>query len=103
MTGKVVLVTGASGGLGAYVTRDFLDAGATVIGTSRKISQSDFAAPNFIALAGEISTPAGHYRPRPPPKPPPPWDGPPPPPCETLPPSERCVTMGCLISSGGRE
>ncbi len=59
MTGKVVLVTGASGGLGAYVTRAFLDAGATVIGTSRKINQSDFAAPNFIALAGEISTPAG--------------------------------------------
>ena len=42
MKGKVVLVTGANGGLGTYVTQAFLDAGATVIGTSRKIQQSDF-------------------------------------------------------------
>ena len=31
MNGKVVLVTGADGGLGTYVTRAFLDAGATVV------------------------------------------------------------------------
>ena len=55
MQGKVVLVTGASGGLGAYVTQAFLDAGATVIGTSRKIQQSDFSGPGFTALAAEIS------------------------------------------------
>ena len=36
MQGKVVLVTGANGGLGAHVTQAFLDARATVIGTSRK-------------------------------------------------------------------
>jgi len=36
MKGKVVLVTGANGGLGTYVTQAFLDAGATVVGTSRK-------------------------------------------------------------------
>jgi NAD(P)-dependent dehydrogenase (short-subunit alcohol dehydrogenase family) len=59
MKGKVVLVTGANGGLGAYVTRAFLDAGATVIGTSRKIQPSDFNHPNFTALATEISTLAG--------------------------------------------
>ncbi len=59
MTGKVVLVTGANGGLGAYVTQAFLDAGATVIGTSRKIQQSDFDSPNFAAIPGEISSREG--------------------------------------------
>jgi NAD(P)-dependent dehydrogenase (short-subunit alcohol dehydrogenase family) len=55
MQGKVVLVTGANGGLGAYVTQAFLDAGATVVGTSRKIQQSDFKSPNFTAMPAEIS------------------------------------------------
>jgi len=59
MKSKVVLVTGANGGLGAYVTQAFLDAGATVIGTSRKIQQSDFNNPNFTALPAEISTREG--------------------------------------------
>ena len=59
MNGKVVLVTGASGGLGAYVTQAFLEAGATVIGTSRKIKQSDFVSADFTAIPGEISTTAG--------------------------------------------
>jgi len=59
MKGKVVLVTGANGGLGAYVTQAFLDAGATVIGSSRKIKQSDFNNPNFTALPAEISTREG--------------------------------------------
>ena len=56
MKGKIVLVTGANGGLGTHVTQAFLAAGATVIGTSRKIRQSDFAHANFVAVAGEIST-----------------------------------------------
>jgi NAD(P)-dependent dehydrogenase (short-subunit alcohol dehydrogenase family) len=55
MQGKVVLVTGANGGLGAYVTQAFLDAGATVVGSSRKIQQSDFKSPNFTAMPAEIS------------------------------------------------
>ena len=59
MKGKVVVVTGASGGLGAYVTQAFLDAGATVIGSSRKIQPSDFNNPNFTPLPAEISTLAG--------------------------------------------
>lgn len=59
MKGRVVLVTGASGGLGVHVTQAFLEVGATVIGTSRKIQQSDFTGPDFTALPGEISTPAG--------------------------------------------
>ena len=36
--GKVVLVTGANGGLGSAVTQAFLDAGALVVGTSRFIN-----------------------------------------------------------------
>jgi NAD(P)-dependent dehydrogenase (short-subunit alcohol dehydrogenase family) len=56
MKGKVVLVTGANGGLGTYVTQAFLDAGATVVGTSRKIQQSDFNRPNFVAISAEISS-----------------------------------------------
>src|SRR6266699_1947008 len=59
MKGKVVLVTGANGGLGTYVTQAFLDAGATVVGTSRKIQQSDFSNPNFTAIATEILTREG--------------------------------------------
>src|SRR5258706_2688740 len=59
MKGKVVLVSGASGGLGVHVTQAFLDAGATVIGTSRKIQQSSFASPGFTAMPAEISTREG--------------------------------------------
>src|SRR5207245_4171657 len=59
MKGKIVLVTGANGGLGTYVTQAFLEAGATVIGTSRKIRQSDFDSPHFAALPAEISSREG--------------------------------------------
>ena len=56
MEGKVVLVTGADGGLGRYVTQSFLDHGATVIGTSRKVKQSDFSSESFTALPAQISS-----------------------------------------------
>ena len=59
MKEKIVLVTGANGGLGRYVTQAFLDAGATVIGTSRKIQQSDFSSPSFTAMPAELSTREG--------------------------------------------
>lgn len=59
MKGKVVLVTGANGGLGAYVTRAFLDAGATVVGSSRNIRQTDFEHPSFTAQAAELATGKG--------------------------------------------
>ena len=59
MKDEVVLVTGASGGLGVNVTQAFLDAGATVIGTSRKIHQPDFNSANFAAIPAEISTREG--------------------------------------------
>ena len=59
MKGKIVLVTGANGGLGRDVTQAMLDAGATVVGTSRKIESSEFASDRFSALPGELSSPAG--------------------------------------------
>ena len=59
MEGKVVLVSGADGALGKFATQAFLDAGATVIGTSRKIQPSNFRSPSFTALPAEISTREG--------------------------------------------
>ena len=50
MNNKVVLITGAKGGLGSFVTQRFLATGATVVGTSRTISQADFPEANFVAL-----------------------------------------------------
>jgi NAD(P)-dependent dehydrogenase (short-subunit alcohol dehydrogenase family) len=59
MKGKVVLVTGANGGLGTSVTQAFLDTGATVIGTSRKVEQSEFPSPNFTAISADVASPRG--------------------------------------------
>src|SRR5438552_2023736 len=50
MKDKVVLITGAKGGLGSFVTQRFLGTGATVIGTSRSITKEDFPEPNFVPL-----------------------------------------------------
>ena len=56
MKDKIVLVTGANGGLGTHVTQAFLDAGANVIGASPTIRQSDFDNRNFLAIAADISS-----------------------------------------------
>ena len=56
MKNKVVLITGANGGLGTSVTEGFLNAGATVAGSSRKIAQDEFKSPNFHAFPAEISS-----------------------------------------------
>jgi len=50
MNNKVVLITGAKGGLGSFVTQRFLATGTTVVGTSRSISPADFPEANFVAL-----------------------------------------------------
>src|SRR6185312_11316433 len=55
MEGRVVLITGAKGGLGSFVTERFLAAGATVIGTSRSIQPSDFNHVRFTAIAVDFS------------------------------------------------
>lgn len=56
MTGKIVLVTGADGGLGRHVTQAFLDAGATVVGLAPRIQASAFSQPAFVPLAAEIGS-----------------------------------------------
>jgi NAD(P)-dependent dehydrogenase (short-subunit alcohol dehydrogenase family) len=53
---KVVLITGANGGLGTSVTQAFLDAGAKVVGVSPSIKQSSFPQATFIAIPSEISS-----------------------------------------------
>ncbi len=53
---KVVLITGAKGGLGTCVTQAFLTTGAMVAGSSRSIQASDFPHPNFTAVPAELSS-----------------------------------------------
>jgi NAD(P)-dependent dehydrogenase (short-subunit alcohol dehydrogenase family) len=53
---KTALITGAKGGLGSFVTKTFLAAGANVVGVSRSIAASDFPDPRFVALAAELSS-----------------------------------------------
>jgi NAD(P)-dependent dehydrogenase (short-subunit alcohol dehydrogenase family) len=48
---KTVLITGANGALGSFVTETFLKTGARVIGASLHISATDFAQPNFEAVS----------------------------------------------------
>ncbi len=56
LTDKVVLITGANGGLGTAVTKAFLDAGARVAGVAKKIQDSDFRHPNFVATSAELGS-----------------------------------------------
>ena len=52
---RVILVTGAKGGLGSAVTRTFLAAGAKVLGSSKSIQDSDFSNPRFAAIAADLT------------------------------------------------
>src|SRR4051794_4305925 len=58
MSGRIVIITGAKGGLGSFVTQRFLNGGDTVIGASRSIRQSDFDHAKFIAVPTDFSDPA---------------------------------------------
>src|SRR5258708_6271045 len=58
MSDRVVLIKGAKGGLGSFVTQRFLATGAKVVGASRSISQQDFPSPNFVALPVDFTKPA---------------------------------------------
>jgi NAD(P)-dependent dehydrogenase (short-subunit alcohol dehydrogenase family) len=55
MKDRIVFITGAKGGVGSFITRRFLETGATVVGASRSISQRDFPGPNFTALAADFT------------------------------------------------
>jgi NAD(P)-dependent dehydrogenase (short-subunit alcohol dehydrogenase family) len=53
---KVAIVTGASRGIGAGVTKGYLDHGYAVVATSRSITTSD--DPRLHTVAGDIADPA---------------------------------------------
>jgi len=55
MDHQVVLITGAKGGLGTYVTQAFLEAGAQVVGSSRKIDDSAFPHARFTAIPADLT------------------------------------------------
>jgi NAD(P)-dependent dehydrogenase (short-subunit alcohol dehydrogenase family) len=57
MDQQVVLITGAQGGLGTYVTQAFLAAGAQVIGSSRHIDDSAFPHSHFTGIPADLTKP----------------------------------------------
>lgn len=57
MENQVVLITGANGGLGTFVTAAFLEAGAQVVGTSRQIDGKAFPNPRFEAIPADLTRP----------------------------------------------
>jgi len=57
-TNRIVLITGANGGLGAFVTKAFLSMGDTVVGTSKSIQASDFPDARFVAMASDLTVAA---------------------------------------------
>ena len=54
LSGKTVLITGAKGGLGTFVTQTFLGTGANVFGVSRSIQPQDFPHERFTAVQAEL-------------------------------------------------
>lgn len=58
MSNRIVVITGAKGGLGSFVTRRLLANSDTVIGASRSIQQSDFPDQRFVAIATDFSDPS---------------------------------------------
>jgi NAD(P)-dependent dehydrogenase (short-subunit alcohol dehydrogenase family) len=56
LDGKVVLISGANGGLGSAVTRAFLDAGAQVAGLAPVIRDTDFPSPRFAAVPADLTS-----------------------------------------------
>jgi len=56
MENQVVLITGANGGLGTSVVAAFLEAGATVVGTSRRIDGKFFVHPKFEAIPADLTS-----------------------------------------------
>ncbi|HUJ23308.1 MAG TPA: SDR family NAD(P)-dependent oxidoreductase [Bryobacteraceae bacterium] len=55
LANQVVLITGAGGGLGTQVTEALLAAGATVVGSSRTIADSDFPNSRFAGIAADLT------------------------------------------------
>jgi NAD(P)-dependent dehydrogenase (short-subunit alcohol dehydrogenase family) len=56
---KTMIVTGASQGIGAGVTKEFLKRGYNVVANSRKITQSEFTpTDNLVLVDGNIGNPS---------------------------------------------
>ena len=53
---KVLIITGAKGGLGTFVTEACLNAGAKVAGVSRSINDNDFRRETFRAVPAELTS-----------------------------------------------
>lgn len=58
LTGRCVLITGATGGLGKAVVRAFLQEGALVAGTARRWSGED-AVDGLLQVQADLTTPEG--------------------------------------------
>lgn len=56
MSGKVVIVTGASQGLGEGIARGYRERGWRVVGVSRSIADAD--EPDWLTVAGDVGDPA---------------------------------------------
>ncbi len=52
---KVVLITGASGGLGNFITEGFLAEGTIVVGVARSIQASAFSSSKFLAMPADLT------------------------------------------------
>jgi NAD(P)-dependent dehydrogenase (short-subunit alcohol dehydrogenase family) len=59
---RIVLITGAKGGLGSHVTRAFLESGDTVVGSSRRIADADFANERFAAIPADLTITGDAHR-----------------------------------------
>jgi len=57
LEGKVVLVTGATGGLGTAVTQAFLDSGASVAAVSRSTPAPTGGRKNLFGIAADLTVP----------------------------------------------
>src|SRR5690348_16146025 len=57
VSGRIVVVSGATGGLGVAVVEAFLKAGDHVVGISR--SQSERMGGNYLHMTADLTSPAG--------------------------------------------